>query len=369
MRIAVNLLNYTPELAGNGTFARRMLGQLQRLDKTNEYELFLRDIPGIVRTFDVVGSNFRTRKVALGGNRLERILYEQVRLGRTIEHGHYDLLYCPSLAVPLALRNTPVINTIHDLTPMVVRKYGPLRHRYYVGMARRTTSRVDRIVTVSENSKRDIQRFLGVSPERIRVVYNFLDEGYSRHQAAPNKWGRYFLFVGTIQPGKNIGRLISAFDEYVKQSNDSSAKLVVAGKLGWHYQDVILKAKEVDVADRILFTGYVSEFELRDLYTHALALVYPTLYEGFGIPPLEAMTLGTPVVASDVASIPEVVGDAALLVDPLESRSIAAAMCKIVDESTVASLRPKLKHQASRFDGSREAQKLLQLFSEVAEPK
>lgn len=367
MIIAVNLLNYTSELAGNGTFARRVLGQLQQLDHENEYCLIVRDIPGIQDTFAITAENFRVHRVRVPAGRIGRILFEQLWFPRVIRESGAQLLYSPSLSVPLRLKSIPMVNTIHDLTPFVLKKYGRLRHAYYLRMARRSAKRVSHVVTVSENSRRDIERFLNIPDSKVSIVYNFLEDDFARitpqdSQDNADAYGKYFLFVGTVQPGKNIRTLIDAFDLYLRQAHAEARELVIAGKYGWYYEEILEYAETRLSREHIHFTGYVGNERLKQLYVRSSALVYPTLYEGFGIPPLEAMALEVPVVASRVASIPEVVGDAAILVDPLDYESIADALTHVSDPDVVAALKPKMRRQAARFDGATESRKLLELF-------
>jgi glycosyltransferase involved in cell wall biosynthesis len=257
----------------------------------------------------------------------------------------------------------------------VDRLYLDLSARYHVRVA-------TRLLAISKATKDDLVRIYGVPPERVAVTYLAADESYSpvedlaqiaaakaRHGIA----GEYLLFVGTLQPRKNLVRLVQAFAEATGpgrnaqgQSGLPNLQLVVAGKKGWWYSELFSVVKALGLGSRVVFPGYVAASDLPALYSGSTAFVFPSLYEGFGMPALEAMACGTPVLASNVSSLPEVVGDAGILVDPTDTGALAAAMRRLVDDSALrAELRQRGLARASRFSWERCAHETLAVFREA----
>ena len=249
-----------------------------------------------------------------------------------------------------------VITTVHDMTylryPETIDKKN-LR-RLKDGMAR-SLDRSDMVLTVSKFSKREIRELLGYSEERISVVPCAPSCLKMEGENAPSVEGPYLLYVGTIEPRKNLARLIRAFDR-LKREQNIPHKLVLAGGKGWTNEEIYRAAEG---APDVIFTGYISEEEKSALYRGASAFVFPSLYEGFGIPPLEAMNCGCPVVTSDAASLPEVVGEAAELVDPLDELSIAEGIWHVIsDKAHAEELVCRGYEQIKRYTWDASAEKL-----------
>jgi glycosyltransferase involved in cell wall biosynthesis len=236
--------------------------------------------------------------------------------------------------------------------------------------------RSDRILTVSEASKRDILHFFNVPPEKIVVVYNAIDEHFrvtpaeedvARVRERYQLDHQFVLYVGNIKPHKNLVRLIEAFAE-LRRTGFDEVKLLIIG-------DQISKLPALRRAvhghklhKHVRFLGYVSDQTLGVLYRLASAFVFPSLYEGFGLPPLEAMASGTPVVISNVSSLPEVAGDAAVLVDPYDVESIVDGMRRILsDPALAAELRRKGVERAREFSWERSVAKTRQVYQQVVD--
>ena len=207
------------------------------------------------------------------------------------------------------------------------------RRRLMKGMAR-SLQAADRIITISEFSKREILELLSVPEERIAVIpcaAHCTDdsESYDHLSAKYGIRKPYLLYVGTIEPRKNLVRLLRAF-ELLKEKEHIQHQLVLAGGRGWNPEEFDTALAASPVKDSVVRTGYITDSEKNTLYQNADLFVFPSLYEGFGIPPLEAMHWGCPVVSADAASLPEVVGDAAVLVNPMEEESIAAGIWKVL---------------------------------------
>jgi len=199
--------------------------------------------------------------------------------------------------------------------------------------------RADVIFTISEFSKWEIMKYMNLPSEKVRVVYGGIDQdcyhinhpideiegAKARYHLAED----YFLYLGTLEPRKNIPRLIEAY-ALLCQEEENVPKMVIAGKKGWQYEPIFQLVKELELEEQVIFTGYVPDEDVPLLMAGALAFVFPSLYEGFGLPPLEAMACGTPVIVSDAASLPEVVGDAGLQVSPYDIKEIKEAMNNIM---------------------------------------
>ncbi len=234
----------------------------------------------------------------------------------------------------------------------------------------RSVKRSDRIIAVSRFTKQELMELMGVPEEKIGIVYNaasfseetipleILRDRFGIH-------GPYLLFVSTIEPRKNLVRLIRAFKN-LKENKKIPHQLVLAGGPGWRNEEIYGEAGPLKAKGELIFTGFVSEKEKTTLYQHADALVYPSLYEGFGIPPLEAMHWGCPVVAANTASIPEVVGDAAFLVDPLDEDSIVEGIRKVLtDKELSESLRKKGFEREKLFSWDRSAEDFTKILKEL----
>jgi glycosyltransferase involved in cell wall biosynthesis len=252
---------------------------------------------------------------------LERYRWDQRQLPRLAAQAGADILITTAFSVPKT--SLPTLAVVHDLSllrfPQNMKGISGYFLRKYVPS---TFKRATKCIAISECTKNDMVELLGVKPEKISVVYSGVDTFYKpvatrSIQAKLGLEGRYFVHVGTIEPRKNVGFLIEAIADVLKESG---VPLVLVGKRGWLFETLFAKRKELGLENLVIEAGYVTQEEKRELYSHAIALLYPSTYEGFGMPILEAMACSTPVIASNVSSIPEVVGDAGILL-PLTATS------------------------------------------------
>jgi len=334
--------------AGVGTYARGLASALPEVSSSNitfvhrrEHE-FYRGRPELV--FPSWGSKFARK---------------QILLPHVLNAAGFDLVHETFHFPPFFGRGRFFkVMTIHDMTPFVlprqtmdVRNW--LWHRLLVPPLAR---RADHVLTDSDHSRQDIIRVLGLPPERVSVAHLAADSSF--HPRCPEEVDRlraryqlperFLLFVGTIEPRKNLVRLIRAYERASARIGDVG--LVLAGGLGWRYRPVLRAVRRSPVRERIRLLGRVPEEELPVLYSAALALVFPSLYEGFGLPPLESMQCGCPVLTSNNSSLPEVVGDAALTVDARDETGLALAIERICNDETLrAALREKGVRRAERF--------------------
>jgi glycosyltransferase involved in cell wall biosynthesis len=266
-----------------------------------------------------------------------RILWEQFVAPVASARAALDVFFCPVNVVPLACR-VPSVVTVHDLAFLAYpAAFHASKRHYLTAMTHFSVHRARRVIAVSAHTRDDLIRHFGVQPERITVIPNAADERYrpaddpdavARFKTAHNLPDRFILFVGTLEPRKNLRRLIAAFA--LLGSADADVTLVIVGASGWLTSDLAPLVQAHGLSDRIVFTGYVPDDELPRWYQAATVFCYPSLYEGFGLPALEAMACGTPVVTSRTSSLPEVTGDAALLIDPTDVRDLARALQSVL---------------------------------------
>ncbi len=279
-------------------------------------------------------------------------------------YGDFDVLWMPDLR-PFAIRDkTKFSLTVHDLSPVIHPELYSLKRRIWHSMInyRKSFARADLIFAVSEYTKYDLVKFFGLPPEKIKVVY----PGINHHIFKPELDQRikakvahkyilpekFILSVSTIEPRKNILGLIAAFE----QIQDSETHLVIAGRLGWLYSDILEKITNSPKKDRIKMLGYIDEQDKPYLMQLARIVCYPSFYEGFGFVPLEAMACGTPVITSARTSIPEICGDAALLIEPYQQTDLVDALAQALDDPDLrGQLIEKGFKRAKLFDWEKSA--------------
>jgi len=301
-----------------------------------------------------------------------RIVWEQVVQPLLLRRLRPDVLHGLSYALPLAHVGAMVV-TVLDLSFLRFPQYFNRANRIYLGaMTRLAVRRARRVIAISEFTRTEIVRLLGVPPERVAVVHCGVDERFRpvrdpavletfrRERGLPE---RFILYLGTIEPRKNLERLL---DAYAGIRRHLPHKLVLAGGRGWKAEGVYARIAALDLERDVLLPGYVPMEEQPLWYNGADVYVYPSLYEGFGLPPLEAMACGTPVVAARAASLPEVVGDAAVLVDPLSVDALSEALLRVASD---ADLRRTLGlagvARAEQFTWTRTALQTLEVYRQV----
>jgi glycosyltransferase involved in cell wall biosynthesis len=264
------------------------------------------------------------------------------------------------------------IATIHDMAfhrfPETVRV--KTRHMLNIGL-KNSLKRTDAIVTVSEFSKKEILQYYDYPPDKIHVILNGVDlikfhnrssfEDIKKVKVKYRICGNYILYLGNLEPRKNIERLMDAI-AYVKDAPN----LVIAGEKGWLYDSIFEKAKSLEMKSRIFFLGYVDETDKAALYSGAEFFAFPSLYEGFGMPPLEAMACGTPCLVSNAASLPEVCADAAIYIDPYSIEDISIKINRLLsDDALRNSLRQKGLTRSKRFNWESSAKRLYGIYQKV----
>jgi glycosyltransferase involved in cell wall biosynthesis len=370
VRIAIDVRKFND--FGIGTYVRNLVHQLGRIDRDTEFVLLCRP-----RDRDLIalpGPNFRV----VAEPAPPYSISEQVRIPMALRREHADLFHAPHYVLPPLIHCRSVV-TIHDCIHLMFPEYLPNRfaHAYAKAQLWTAAHRSDRILTVSETSKLDILRRFHVPADKVTVVYNAIDdrlavppdeEEFERVRARYQLKDPFALYVGNIKPHKNLERLIDAFHELRQESAFEALKLVIIGDEISKYQGLRRAVHRHKLHKHVRFFGFVPLGTLSVLYRLASIFVFPSLYEGFGLPPLESMYLGTPVVTSNVSSLPEVVGDAAVLVDPYDSTSIAEGMRRaLMDEDLRVWLRERGRARAREFSWESSVLRIREVYGEVME--
>lgn len=302
-------------------------------------------------------------------------LWTHVRLAAELWQYPPDVLFVPAHVLPLYCP-VPAVVTVHDLGYRYYPETHPLFDRWYLDWTTSRHSRVaHHIIVDSRATQEDLINFYGTDPDRITVVYLGRDEKLSRvtdpqiiakAKADYNINGDYLLYLGTLHPRKNLVRLIDAFRMVVNVVTNPDLKLVIAGKRGWLYDEIFRRIQHHGLTERVIFPGYVEDEVKPALLSGALAYVFPSLYEGFGLPVLEAMACGVPVLTSNCSSLPEVAGEAALLVDPHNTPEIAQGLIQLIND---AELRHRLVRQGYRqiqaFSWPKTARQILEVLKNL----
>ncbi len=301
-----------------------------------------------------------------------RIVWEQSRLARLAQH--LDLLHGLAFAAPL-LAPCPTVVTVHDLSFMRFPDAFRTGNRVYLTLfTRLSTRRAARVIAVSESTRRDVIALCGVAPEKVVTVYNGVDAAFcpadpqavASFRRAKGLPERFILFLGTLEPRKNLGVLLHAYAGLRARLKHATPKLVIAGGKGWFYERILAEVDVLGLADDVFFPGYVPAEELPWWYRAAELFVYPSRFEGFGLPVLEAMACGTPVITTTSSSLPEVAGDAAILVDPDDVAGLTDALERLLSAAELrASLRAAGLHRAARFSWSRTAAETACVYCDV----
>lgn len=334
MRIAIDARKLND--FGIGTYIRNLIRHLPRIDPAIEYFLLCRpeDEGGISSLSP------ESRAILVGAPNYS--VSEHVSIPAKLRHLGVDLYHTPHYVLPF-FTPCPSVVTIHDVIHLLFPQYLPSRMAVHYArfMIRRALEKATVVLTVSASSKRDLLTFFDVNPDKIRVIPNgipvSITESLAPEQLEKIKErflisGRTVLFVGNIKPHKNLERLIAAFAKVLEQPQYEDLTLIVVGDEISKYPSLRRAVERHQVRRSVRFFGFVPELTLVALYRLADVFVFPSLYEGFGLPPLEAMANGTPVVTSNISSLPEVVGDAALTVDPYNIDEIAQAIRDVLED-------------------------------------
>jgi glycosyltransferase involved in cell wall biosynthesis len=373
MRIAIDLSPVVHRKAGLATYARHLTENLLAVDHANEYRAFHYGVadtplPAPLATLPLTTVPWGARRWRLtvaahyfAGVPMARVL-PRVEIFLATEH----------LLPPL--KDGRTVFTFHDAIYALFPEYHLPLNRLFLGwLMPRFIRRADAVIAVSECSRRDAVRLYGVAPEKITVIYEGVNPAL-RPETSPDRIAAararyahdqpFLLCVGTVEPRKNIAALVDAL--CILRARGWNHRLLIAGRQGWLYRATFDHVKRTGMEHAVDFLDYVPDADLPALFAACDAFVFPSLYEGFGLPPLEALACGAPVVCSNTSSLPEVVGDAALLVDPRDAGGLAAAIERVITDGALRdALRAKGIAQAAQFSWERTARETLAVYGAV----
>jgi glycosyltransferase involved in cell wall biosynthesis len=368
LRIAIDASTISTQ-GGPRSYVLGLLDALGRIDKENDYIVFYND-PVHLGRFP-----WARELVLPGKSPLRRLWREHIALPLACRRENVDLLHGPKSAIPF-WSPCPTVVTLHDLIPIThpetETRAAQLYWRMQIPIAAR---RADFIITDSDHARAEIVEMFGVTGNRIAVTPlgypPAMDEPFDTVRAAELRgcYGlpeSYILYVGTIQPRKNLGMLIEVYAR-LRHERHTTQKLVVAGRKGWMYETLFARISALGLEGDVIFTGFIPDEDLPGLYDGASLFVYLSLFEGFGLPPLEAMARGVPVVTSNTTSLPEVVGDAGIMVSPDNFEDVFQGMLRVLSDTAMAErMRQAGKARARQFSWERTAQETLALYRQVA---
>lgn len=344
MRVAVDCRWIFPKLSGIGKHTDNLIEGLKKIDRQNTY-LFLNKLLMPYGLFS---------------------LRNQLRLPRLLRRLDVDLYHSTNYMIPLFMkRKIKVVVTIHDMIPWKFPHYTPKAKKtrffwFFKTIMILSARRADKIIAVSENTAADICNCLKVNPEKISVVYNGMDPEFFEDRKVEKEG--YILFVGRQDPYKNLEGLVRAYAVLIKKYNIKN-RLLVVGDDDPRYPEVKELVKKLDLADRVIFWGYADKKDMKDLYHKAGVLVMPSFYEGFGLPAVEAMACGTPVIVSNTPALREVAGDNAIIVDPYNIEDISVAIYRVLTDKALSErLSLKGRIHAKQFTIERMARETLGVY-------
>ena len=369
MRIAIDVRKLHDY--GIGTYVRNLVWHLARLDRETEYVLLCRS--GDRQFASALGENFRAVTQTAGAYSVS----EQLRIPLQLWRERVDLFHAPHYTLPPLTPCRSVV-TIHDCIHLMFPQYlpGRLAHTYARGALWAATHRSSCVLTVSEASKRDILHFFDIPADKVTVIPNAIDERFwvappetevTRVRERYQLHAPFLLYVGNIKPHKNLERLIDAFYR-IRHGGFQDLTLLIIGDEITRYAMLRRAVHRYQLHKYVRFLGFVSAETLAILYRLADAFVFPSLYEGFGLPPLEAMASGTPVVTSNVSSLPEVVGDAAVMIDPYDADAIADGIRRVLTDTDLrAQLVRRGVERARDYSWERSVGHVRRIYGDMAE--
>lgn len=372
-RIVINAVQLLSTRMGVGNYAYRVATMAPRIDTASDYRYYCRTFSKRLPVLEGLGSVRSAKEKVKSIAVLGRAARAGLDILAKMPHREFDLYFEPS-NIPLPnIRARKIVATVHDFSSHLYPEFHPedrveiFRKNFWTNI-----SRADAIITVSDYIKGEAMEFLGVGGDKVKVIHHGVDRAVFRQYEKGSRDGlrgslglpeNFILCVGAIEPRKNILRLLEAYKSLGERVR-KEIKLVMVGDKGWRSEDIY--AAMDSLKGDLVYLGYVRDVELAEIYNLARFLVYPSLYEGFGFPPLEAMACGCPVVVSRAASLPEVCGDAALYVDPLRVESIAEGLERAIED---AGLREGLSRKglvrAETFSWDRSVKQHVELFHDV----
>ncbi|MDD8015709.1 MAG: glycosyltransferase family 1 protein [Acidobacteriota bacterium] len=373
MKIGLDLINLSSLADGMGRFAGQLVSGLSQMDRENKYFLFLN--AQISGDFGVGTGQFKILKIRVPRKRM--LPWNQVYfLSLSWALPPLDILHSPVSLSPLViLRRLKKIVTVHDLAFKLFPETASRKSLLWWNSAwPLCLKNVDHIVADSQNTKRDLRTFYNVDENKVSVVYPYssisaasvADDTLALLRSKYNLPDRFLLFVGAPHKRKNIDSLIQGFHIF-KHATALPHKLVLVGPKGWALESLVAQIKRLRLEDDVLITGFVTDGDMAIFYRAAELLIYPSFYEGFGYPPLEAMTMGAPVLMARTSSLPEVGGDAAVYIDPFSPADMAEKLERVIrDVEGSNDLRSRGRERAGQFNMARTIRGYLDVYQRVS---
>lgn len=354
--------------AGIHTYIAQQLNHLPRDEQDLSLNVFTNTTADLAP--DIASKSIATKWSTK--RRLIRIAWEQIALPLAARRSNLDLLHGMAFVTP-RFAPCPTVVTVYDLSFIYFPDRYPLLQRMYLtSQTRRSCRSARHVVTISESGRQDVSRLFGIPLDRISVIHPGVNLGFfprsenesADFRARQNLPAQYILHVGTLQPRKSIPTLIKAFSKLRRPD----LELVLVGGRGWAYDEIFHLVRELDLEKQVRFTGYVSDGELPLWYNAAAVLVFPSVYEGFGLPVAEAMACGTPVVAANTSAIPEAAGAAARLFKAQDATALSEHIAAVLDDPDLtAKMREQGMLQARQFSWERAGQELVDIYRRVLE--
>jgi len=356
MKIAIDIQTTLGQPTGFGFYVSNLIANLQK--EKGEHELILLR-PKTEKDFSTP----------------QRFTWDQTTLPTLAKAAKADLLHQPCFSAPFSFKG-PVVITIHDIISILFPENIPFASRmFYSKWMPFAYRKATQIITISESTKADIQSILKIPEEKITVIPLAVDERFqdpihksdvakvSKKLNLPEK---YILHVGTLEPRKNLEFLIEAFAKSLEIAGNEDLALVITGKKGWYFEGLFAKVKQLKLGKKVIFTGYIDEEDKPALYRGARLFAFPSLYEGFGLPPLEAMASGVPVISSNTSSMPEVIGEAGILLSPRDKNGWVEAITKVNQDTDLRKkMIEKNKGQVATFSWANTAKKTIEVYQKA----
>lgn len=374
MRIGINFHTTDEYISGVEYYSLGLLNALLRIDTQNEYIVFT-NRPGLLRQYILKSTNLRIIEIKHLRTRVARILWEHTQLPRVAKRHGLDVLHCPSYICPLYTTSIPYVVTIHDTIAIDRPQWCKQTNSLYFSLfMKAVTKKASFIISVSKCTADDLKRNFDLPYSKIRIVYSGIDNIFGTKKDPShccevrrryNLPELYILYAGNIEPKKNLWTLLRVHRKL--RDVGLPHKLVIVGRRSWGVKVELDEIYREIKSDNVVWTGYVDRHDLPCVYQMADVFVFPSLYEGFGFPPLEAMACGTPVISTSTGALNEVLAGAALTVDPYRVGQITRAVVSMITDSCLRErhIRMGLK-QSGLFDWERTATKTLSVYQEVS---
>lgn len=355
MKVAIDVQTTLGQKTGFGFYVENLIKNIQKIDQKNKYFFIKPDSDKDLST-------------------LKRLIWDQIKFPRFAEKKQVDIIHQPCFSSLIFHQNVKTVVTVHDIINVRFANELPFFSRqYFKRFMPFSYHGADQIICDSIYTKNDLVKYLKISEKKITVVHLAANEIFyqkvslaqiKRIKEKYNTGDHYFLHTGTINPRKNLQFLVRVFAQISKKY--PKYKFVVIGKKGWYFKKLSGIAKELGVRDKIIFTGYVNDDELSALYQGTEIFLYPSLYEGFGLPPLEAMASGIPTISSNYTSLPEVVGDGGMLLSPINESAWIKAIDKIInDRKFHDELSQRGTEQAKKFSWKKCARETIAVYEKA----